>query len=191
MAKREGLDEAVSQALDEVPPEQRNPKIERHARRTEAVSMALAGFTYEQIGDRLNLSPRGAHQLVTRTLEESRNYAVDDLRRVENARLDRAQAAIWTEVIGGDLKAISTFLRISERRAKLNGLDAPSKIAMAVEIKQEMEQQLQVLEAVVLESGSRQDEQDIVDAEEQKALSADYIIDPVEAESGDDERASA
>lgn len=140
--------------------------------------MALAGMTYEQIGDRLDISPQGAHGLVMRTLEETRNYAVDDLREIENARLDRAQSAIWSDVINGDIEAIRVFLRISERRAKMNGLDAPSKIAMAVEIRQEMEQQLQVLESVVLDQGSA-NEQDIVEEEAQKAHDPEFIIDPM------------
>lgn len=42
----------------------------------------------------------------------------------------RLLAAIWKEAVeGGDLKAVDRILKIMERRAKLLGLDAPTKVA--------------------------------------------------------------
>lgn len=174
MANRQEGAAAVSEALDGIE-EPANTRIERQARRTEAVSMALAGLTYEQIGERLGISAQGAHALVERTIIDTRNYAVDQLRALENARLDRAQAAIWSSVLEGDIKAVNTFLRISERRAKMNGLDAPNKVQMAVSVRQEMEQALVLLEEVILDAETV-DEEDVVEVEERKALSHVYEI---------------
>src|SRR6478735_307751 len=100
----------------------------QEARRIEAMSLTIAGLTPEQIGERLGISASGVKALVSRTLERASNRNVDQLREIENQRLDRAQAAIWTKVISGDLKAIDTWLRISARRARINGLDAATKI---------------------------------------------------------------
>lgn len=137
--------------------------------------MALAGLTYEQIGEHLGVSASRASQLVNNTLEQTRNYAADQLRELENARLDRAQAAIWTDVIEGDLKAISTYLRIAERRAKLNGLDAPAKVQMAVSIRQEMESALESLQEVILEAETDETEtRDVAADEEAAAFDQDY-----------------
>src|SRR5699024_12883913 len=91
----------------------------------------MAGLSYEKIGDELGISASAAWNLVNRTISETRNYAVDQLRQVENARLDRATTAIWNKVLEGDLKAVDSYLKIADRRGKANGLAAPTKVAMA------------------------------------------------------------
>jgi hypothetical protein len=45
-------------------------------------------------------------------------------------RLDRMLTAVWDKVRQGNERAIDTALRIEERRAKLNGLDAVTKSAL-------------------------------------------------------------
>lgn len=124
---------------------------QRAARNTQAVTLRLSGLTYEQIGQRMDISTNSAHRMVTRTLQETQDVSVDNLRSVENARLDRAQAAIWKDVLEGDIQAIQAFLKISDRRAKMNGLDAPQKVDMNLNIKQEMEQAISELESVLIQ----------------------------------------
>lgn len=186
MAERQDTEAAVSDALEEVGDNAKRRKATHQARRTKAVSMALAGLSFEQIGEELGISLQAAHSMVNRTIEETRNTNVDELRQVENARLDRAQAAIWSDVLKGDQKAINTFLRISERRAKMNGLDAPSKVQMSVEVRQEMQQALTQLEEVILESGEPAPNPnrhlDVAEAEMQQALNQDYFTNPVTGE---------
>lgn len=120
------------------------------ARRIEAVSLRLAGLTYEQIGERLGITKQGVLDLVTRTLERAENEKAHEMRALEGARLDRAQAAIWSRVLEGDTKAIDTYLRISQRRARLFGLEAPTQIAVAMNVRTEMVQALENLEQIVL-----------------------------------------
>lgn len=122
----------------------------QRARRIEAVSLRQAGLTYEQIGDRLDISAQGAADLVNRTLERAENESANEMRQLEAARLDRAQAAIWSRVLEGDTKAIDVFLRISARRARLFGLEAPTQIAVAMSVRTEMVQALENLEQMVL-----------------------------------------
>lgn len=120
------------------------------ARRTEALAMRMAGLSHDQIGERLGISTDGARDMINRTLARAESRVVEAEREIENARLDRAQAAIWSRVLDGDLKAIDSFLRLSQRRAKMNGLDAPTKIDLSVGVRQEMEQALSELHRVVL-----------------------------------------
>lgn len=127
------------------------------ARRVEAMSLRLAGLTYEQIGQRLDISKTAALDLVKRGLETAENLNAEQLREIENARLDRAQASIWTKVLDGDIQALDAFLRISARRARLNGMDAPQKVDMNVHIRAEMVQALENLERVVLGEVVRDD----------------------------------
>lgn len=123
---------------------------EETTRRMQATSLRLAGVTYEQIGERLGISASGAQHLVETNLHRANQREVDALRAIENQRLDKAMSAIWSDVLSGDIKAIDTFLRISARRSKLNGLDAPQKLDLNVSIRQEMEDALANLEKMVL-----------------------------------------
>jgi hypothetical protein len=122
----------------------------QQARRAEALSLRLAGLSYEQIGERLQISTSGAEEMINRTLERAENRAVTELRELENARLDRAQDGVWSKVLEGDLKAVDVFLRISNRRSKLNGLDAPTQVNLSVHIREELNSALTQLEAMVL-----------------------------------------
>lgn len=135
----------------------RRNELER-ARRTEALTLLLAGLSHEQIGDRLGISREGARDLIRRTLAEAENQTVEQMRVLENARLDRAQAAIWPAVLQGEVKAVQTFLQISRRRATMNGMDEPHRLALSIQVRAEMEQALKQLEATVLG--------DVVDAAE-------------------------
>ena len=76
--------------------------------------------------------------------------AAEELRAIENERLDVAEAAIWEAVKEGDLKAIAMFLRISARRSRMNGMDAPVRVDMSIGIRAEMEAKLAELRDVVL-----------------------------------------
>jgi hypothetical protein len=142
---------AESGDLSEVPPNLdtvRRRKAE--SRRVKALSLRMAGLTYAQVGEQLSISEEGARDLVERTLGPGDHTAADTMRELEGQRLDRAQAAIWTRVIAGDDKAIQTFLHLSQRRARLFGLDMPTKIDLSVSVRQEMETALIHLEALVL-----------------------------------------
>jgi hypothetical protein len=88
--------------------------------------------------------------MVNRTMASAPNRQVDELRRVENARLDIAQARIWSKVLDGDLKAVDAFLRISARRARMNGLDlATDVLSVSVSVRQDLDVALKQLEEVI------------------------------------------
>lgn len=165
MAHPSDLASEVGEALDTTPearstsnPGSRESADVEKARRVEALSLRLAGISYEQIADRLgNISPQGVQDMIKRSLERVESRNVQEMRDIENARLDRAQAAIWDKVIKGELGAIDRFVRISQHRARINGLNAPTKVELAVGIRNEMEQAFNQLdnlarEVIVLES---------------------------------------
>jgi transposase len=122
----------------------------QRARRIEALSLKLAGVSTAQIAERMGIQPDTVRKLIARTLRTAENRAVEQMRTIENARLDRAQAAIWSQVLAGDVRAVIAFLQISARRAKLNGLDSPTKIDISADVRSEMERALADLERVVL-----------------------------------------
>jgi transposase len=149
MAKSSDLNADVDQALAEVEGESSASRDRAAVRRVKAISMMLAGLTYEQIAAELKVSVSGAKDIVRRTLARAEQRNVEEMRTLENERLDRAQAAIWAQVLRGDLKAVDSFLKISAQRARLNNLNAPLKVELALKVQQEMHQALNQLENIV------------------------------------------
>ena len=128
------------------------PRAETNSRAfgVQATMLRLAGLTYAQIGEQLGgVSDDTARLAVKRHLDRAEVWSAAELRKVENARLDRAQAAIWTKVLNGDLAAVHAFLRLSERRSRLNGLDAPTSITLNRDVREEMERAFAELETVI------------------------------------------
>lgn len=129
-------------------------------RRTQAIAMRTRGETWDRIGQTLGYaSGAAACNDVTRALEErarALTEQADSLRELELARLDALYAAAWAVlerehvvVSGGKivkdgrrklrddgpvLAAIDRLVRISERRAKLLGIDSPVKIEAGVTV---------------------------------------------------------
>lgn len=101
-------------------------------KRARAVELRRAGWSYERIGTELSITRQRAHQLVTEALKDLNEKCAEEassLRRLQAERLDVALNALWAKVVTGNTDAIYAMLRIEERRAKLLGLDAPTKIA--------------------------------------------------------------
>jgi len=70
-------------------------------------------------------SASAAHAAYQRAARRVVQEDIEAIRRVEAERLDLAQSAIWGAVLSGNLTAVTTLIRIQERRAKLLGLDQP------------------------------------------------------------------
>lgn len=101
-------------------------------RRQKALELRKQAQSYRAIGDQLNVSAKTAHQDVQTALAELaelEHASAAEYRTLEEARLDAAAEAIWPKVAKGDLDAVHAWVRISESRRRLRGLDAPQKIA--------------------------------------------------------------
>lgn len=121
----------------------------RRARRIEVMALRLAGFSQEQIAERFDVSGQQVQAWIDDAMAAAESPNVAQMRSLENQRLDRAQSAIWSQVVAGNLKAIDTFMRISQQRSKINGLYAATKIDLNVGIRHEMEAALSNLEHLV------------------------------------------
>jgi hypothetical protein len=101
------------------------------SRQANAVGLRLAGATYPQIAEALGYdNAANARRVVVESLRLTAERDITELRDLENARLDRMLQGLWPKVINGDSDAINSALRISQRRAKLNGLDAPVRVVI-------------------------------------------------------------
>jgi len=129
-------------------------------RRARVVNMRVSGATPDQIARQLGLSVSQVRHDIERTLKHRTaelGAAVEDLRSLEAEKLDAMERVAWKvlgkphyavsatgnvarhpdtkEVLiddGPTLQAISSLLRIQERRAKLLGLDQPTRSAVEV-----------------------------------------------------------
>ncbi len=116
-------------------------KIENRQRN--GLRMWLAGVTYREIGAQLKISHEQARRDVKAVFDELTQESRGDLlsmRDLSNARLDMARRAIAGQVMNGDLNAVKTWVKIEERSAKLNGLDAPILIHQKIEAVSEAEE---------------------------------------------------
>jgi hypothetical protein len=116
--------------------------IEREAL---AVTLRKEGKPYRDIGVALGVSESRAHHIVSRALRRTVQEPSDELRRLERERLDALEVAAWRQlnmdhvmvshgkVVPGvideaaKLAALDRLLKIQERRARLLGLDAPTR----------------------------------------------------------------
>jgi len=99
------------------------------------IELRRAGVTWEKIAAEIGFkNASGAYKMYQRAAERMVRPNLEELRDVELDRLDRMQLGIWNKAKDGELRAIDTVLRIQDRRARLLGLDAPTKIQAEVTV---------------------------------------------------------
>jgi hypothetical protein len=106
----------------------------KRARANQALELRIAGATYRQIAASLGVSEKAAYYDVQDEL--GRLYPIihgqaERLRELEAARLDRLHVALAAGIKAGRESAIVATVRVMERRAKLCGLDAPTKLEVS------------------------------------------------------------
>ncbi|MBA9005964.1 hypothetical protein [Thermomonospora cellulosilytica] len=103
-------------------------------RRRKAIAMRIAGVDWQSIADQLGYASRGAACTdVTRALKANRRaeaQEVELLRDIEGQRLDRLQAAYWAPALKGDHRSAEVILRVMAQRARLEGLEAPTRVSV-------------------------------------------------------------
>jgi hypothetical protein len=95
-----------------------------------ALDMKREGFSYDAIGKKLGISRQAAWALIQKRFAELRAQTEEsacDVRDQMLLRLDGMLCALRNGVKRGDPRTIDTALRIEERRARLLGMDAPSR----------------------------------------------------------------
>ena len=94
-----------------------------------ALELRAAGASFRQIGEALSVSKPRAFRIVRKALDELVEHCTDTserVRQLELHRLDRYRLALDSRK--SDPRTVDTLIRISERVAKLHGLDAPQRI---------------------------------------------------------------
>ena len=106
-------------------------RLQAVERQRRALELRKAGASFEEIASTLGYAGKsGAYRAVISALKRTLQEPADEVRKLEAARLDRAQRAAWERMLAGDLEALGKVLKVMERRAKLLGLDAPAKLPL-------------------------------------------------------------
>ena len=104
--------------------------IARAERDADAVRLRREGKSYREIAETCKFnSEQAAHKAVATALKRTVSDEVAQMRQIDNLRLDRLQDTYGERAETGDEKAAGIILGVMHRRAKLNGLDMPTKIA--------------------------------------------------------------
>lgn len=109
-------------------------RIEIEAKQARVLEMRKGGATFPEIAEAEGYaSPSGAYEACKAAMERTLREPADELRELELTRLDTMQAVAWENMLAGDMDAMAMVLRISERRARLLGLErkeTPIKIKL-------------------------------------------------------------
>ena len=98
-------------------------------RRVRAFELRRSGATYREIARQLGADLHTIHSDIQAELLAIRVQTIEeamDLRAMELERLDAMTSGLWPGIQEGSAANVSAGVRISERRAKLLGLDAPT-----------------------------------------------------------------
>jgi hypothetical protein len=104
-------------------------RVKSHQQMIQALELRAAGASSRQIGAALSVSKPRAFRIVRKALDELVQHCQDTAERVrqlELYRLDRIRLSLDPKK--ADPRVADTLIRISERVAKLHGLDAPQRI---------------------------------------------------------------
>lgn len=103
-------------------------KVNYAERMGKALEYRKAGLSFQKISEKIGWkSANSAKVAVDKGLAQIVEIPARQLKKLQNMQLDDLQLAVWDKVTVGDLEAVRTYLKIMERRAKLNGLDDPQK----------------------------------------------------------------
>ncbi len=104
-------------------------------KRTQVLELRRAGASLRDMERALGIDKNTAKRYLDEAmadLQAAQNEKAEATRAVELDRLERLHMALWPKAVGGkdvppDYAAVDRLVRISERRSKLLGLDAPVK----------------------------------------------------------------
>lgn len=116
----------------------RPENIDAMRRQERAFALYMAGMTYQQIadskdpgrpGETLYAGNKGsAHRAVQTAIERHTGFdQVEQMRQIEGLRYDALQRAHWAKAMNGSGWDTDRILRIMEQRARLFGLNAPTR----------------------------------------------------------------
>jgi hypothetical protein len=108
------------------------------ARRAECFKLRMQGHTFPDIAQALGYNSKQSawadYQAALRDARDDYTDDLEELRAFELARLDAIAARAWAYDGIGEIKALDVLLKVSDRRARLLGLDQPIKHELSMSL---------------------------------------------------------
>ncbi len=133
-----------------LPTRQRVARAARAERAAQALELRARGLRYRDVAAALGCAVSTAYELTQQALAMVLREPTEALVALEVERLDAVLRVLWPRVLRGHLGAIDRWLAVSERRAKLLGLDRPAAAVLAVAGQVEHQHQHQVAPETVI-----------------------------------------
>ena len=112
----------ATEAIPRVSGRHRNRALASY-RRARAIELRARGLTYQQVADELGYANKGSvYSIVQKGLADREADGVDELRFVEQQRLDALQSAVWERAMEGHVPSVEAALGILKARMRLLGL---------------------------------------------------------------------
>src|SRR5262245_38435566 len=106
-------------------------RVNSKAKQKRALQLRMESYSYQEIADIMGIARSHAHKLVklaTDSLNGECKELAEGVLTTDLLRMDALIKAHWTRATkGGDTDAAAFVLRVIDRRAKMLGLDAPTK----------------------------------------------------------------
>lgn len=120
----------------------------------QVLELKKRGLSFREIGVAIGRNEANAYRMYKRAILKLANNNLDEAREVrvlELARLDSLRLALYPQIKQGNVQAIQTALKISERIAKLTGIDSPLLIESKSVVETQMtEEQIRRMAEVYL-----------------------------------------
>jgi hypothetical protein len=101
----------------------RAKQIEIAKKQIVALQLRSAGFSYQEIADRLHYAtPQGAKKSVYAALKRTGREPSRMVRRLHLARLEKLLTGVWSAAINGDIAASAHALKIMSHIAIMHGI---------------------------------------------------------------------
>lgn len=103
----------------------------------EMLRLRRMGASYEAIGREFGLTARTVWGKIDTYLKDTPKHEAAQLRVIEGRKLDHYELKLQADINKGDVPAINTAIRISERRCRMMGLDMPQQHEITVSKEEE------------------------------------------------------
>lgn len=110
-------------------------KEQRTINEARALDMRLSGATYSQIASEIGYkNADNAHAAVQRAIHDMHLEPVIDRIKLAVTRYETMMAALWPNVLNGDLGAIQQARALQDSLNKLEGLNTPDRVSVTMTV---------------------------------------------------------
>ncbi len=112
-------------------------QYDQKQRRSRVMQLLVAGWSYEMIAHVLSVPEARVGNIIKTELRRLSRQALrstDEFRRVEVARCEEMLRALWPTVMNGSPRAVEVAIKVSERIARLRGLDKEVEIHHKIDV---------------------------------------------------------